>query len=212
MGSNIEDLVREGCQIVEVDKATHKAVGARDIRINKVCLTEVIENTEIRLALEKRFKGKKTLHLDPGFGDLVAWCLSTDSYKLCERNIERVSDTDIEQAWQFIDTTSVSSTKPCREIMVRYKGARSTVGFRREHIASPVSLRLRRPLGRNVVPSTLSSYSRRDSDGYGTLGEMMVEDCMRWILESPDPTSSALLLRSRLLQRDERSKDFGRHW
>lgn len=58
-----------------------------------------MESNEIRLAVEKRFKGKKTLHIDPGFRELVAWCLSTDSYKLCERNIEKVSDSDIELAW-----------------------------------------------------------------------------------------------------------------
>lgn len=212
MGSNIEDLVREGCQVIEVDKAAHRAVGPRDIRINRVCCSEVMDSNEIRLAVEKRFKGKKTLYVDPGFRELVAWCLSTDSYKLCEKNMDKVSDSDVELAWQFVDTTTVSSTKPCREIMSRYKGARSAVGFRREHIRTSSSANPHKPPTRNAVPSTLAQYTRKDSEGYSTLEEMMVEDCMQWVLKSPDPTSSALHLRSRLLQGHQRREDLGRHW
>ena len=212
MTSNVEDLVREGCQVIEVDKAAHRAVGPRDVRINRMCCSEVMDSNEIRLAVEKRFKGKRTLYEDPCFRELVAWCLGTDSYKLCEKNIERVSDVDIELAWQFIDTTSVSSTKSCREIMGRYKSARSAVGFRREHIRTSSRASPYKPLTRNAVPSTLARHTKKDSDGYDTLEEMMVEDCMQWVLRSPDPTSSALQLRSRLLQRHQGREDLRAHW
>lgn len=95
--------------------------------------------------------------------------------------------------------------------MGRYKGARSAVGFRREHIRTSPSIGSYKPSSRNAVPSTLSVYTKRDSECYDTLEEMMVEDCMQWVLKSPDPTSSALHLRSRLLQRNKRGKDLCGH-
>ena len=199
----MEELVREGCQVIEIDKASHRAVAPSDIRINTACGTEIMENTEIRLAIEKRFNGKRTLYADPGFKELVAWCLCTDSYKMCEKNVQRVSDADIELAWQFIDTASVSSTRPCREMVLRYKSGRSAVGFRREHVTQQPTPVRHRPLTRRGALSTVVPYTNVDSQGYRALEDILVEDCMKWVLESPDPTSSTLLLRSRLLQRDQ---------
>lgn len=211
MDANIENLIRDGCSIVDVDKAAHKAVGPSDIRVNRECFDEVMKSNEIRMAIDKRFNTKGTLYLYPGFRELVAWCLGTDSYKLCEKNLEKVSNKDIDLAWQFIDTTAVSSTKHCREVMDRYRGGRSSVGFRREHMRPYVTSAPRRQRRRNMVLPTLASYTERDCEGYGSLEDVMLEDCMHWILSSPDPTSSALHLRSRLLEGNKGRSDLGGH-
>lgn len=44
-------------------------------------------NNEIRLTMERRFKGKRTVYEVPKFSDLTLWCVATDSYKICERTL-----------------------------------------------------------------------------------------------------------------------------
>jgi len=207
----MEELVREGRQIVGVDGVAHRAVGPADIRIDKACCAEVVQSNEVRLAVEKRFKTKRTFYGEPGFGELVPWCLSTDSYKLCQRNLERVSDSDVDLVWQFIDTASVSSTRPCREIIGKYKGSRSAVGFRREHVRSAPSASSHLPPDGNTASPALVLHTRNDTEGYGTLNSLLTEDCMHWVTNSPDPTTSALRLRSRLLEGNKGSHDPWRH-
>jgi hypothetical protein len=207
MSSNIEDLVKSGSNIIEVGKAAHIAVAPTNIRMDRDCYDTVMENKEISLAVEKRFKGKRTLHENPGYKQLIAWCLSTDSYKLSEKNIEKVSNADIELAWQFIDTASVSSTKDCRDMISKYRGTRSGVGFRRQHTKSRSDRINRVRFSREAVSSTLLPHTEADSAGYDTLSEMLAEDCMHWIKQSPDPVGATLSLRSRLLKRYEGSSN-----
>ena len=155
---------------------------------------------EIMLALQKRFKNKRTLHGDPRFADILTWCMSTDSYKVCQKNFEGVSDSDVDLVWQFIDTLSVSSTRACRDVMNKFKGARSAVGFRREHTKPSVSPRTHRPGIRSAAPPALVPHSDKDKEGYNSLEDVITQDCMHWVLSSSDPTASALLLRSGLLE------------
>jgi hypothetical protein len=207
----MEGLIREGVQIVTMGNSQHVAVDSASIRVDKTCISEVEGNSEISLALDKRFKGKRTLYVEPGFKDLVTWCLCTDSYKFSEKNVEKVSDKDIEMAWQFVDTMSVSSTRQCRELILKYKGARSSVGFRREHMRPPSLRPVTRGSVRASGPSRLERYTDMDSKGYSTLNDMIAEDCMHWVRTSSDPVSTALLLRSRITQGNERRDDLGEH-
>jgi hypothetical protein len=211
MEYNIEDLAKETSNIVDVDQAAHKAVGPCDIRVDRDCIQEISGNNEIRLAIAKRFDGKRTLHGDPGFRDLVAWCLGTDSYKVCERNLERVHDKDIDLVWQFIDTISVSSTAQCRAIVAKYTNGRSSVGFRREHMRPLVVAPRKKVEDRRVAPSAIARYSEADSGGYESLRDLVLEDCMHWVLKSRDPLTSALQLRSRILEGSKGAQYPSRH-
>lgn len=208
---DVEKYAKLNVQIIETDQFSHRSIGPSDVRVNKACYAEISENKEIKLAVHKRFKGKKTVHGDPTFLELVLWCLSADSYKVCERNLDSVSNVDVEAAWQFIDTASVSSTKACRDVVTPYKEGRSAVGFRREHMAPLGKGRGWRPQDRNTVPSTLVGYSKLDCDGYETLGDLMTEDCMHWVLRSEDPLGSVLRLRSRLLEGGKGGHDLRTH-
>ena len=95
--------------------------------------------------------------------------------------------------------------------MCKFKGIRSVVGFRREHVQPSASPQAHRPGTRVTVPSVLVPHSDDDREGYSSLGELVTHDCMHWILSSPNPTSSALSLRSRLLQGDEGGQHRGAH-
>jgi hypothetical protein len=208
---NIEEYTRDNVSTVEVTGESHMTVGPSVIKINKASFAEVLKNREICLAIEKRFKGKRTLYGDPGFSELVAWCLATDSYKVRQKNLERVSDTDVELAWEFIDTMSVSSTKACRESIEKLKGRRSALGFRGNYVKRLGGRRRHNLCSRNAVPSTLLPHTELDREGYKALEDVIAEDCMHWVLGSADPVASALGLRSGLLEGRQGGHDLGAH-
>jgi hypothetical protein len=197
---SIGDYLKEGVSTVEISDGFHLVTGSSTIKINGQGWRAVQENNEIRLSVEKRFKGKKTVHGTPGFAELVKWCLATDSYKVCQGNLDKVCDSDVELAWEFIDTMSVSSTKRCRDTLGMLKGGRSATGFRRHHVGGTGGSRPKARVTRNAVPPTYVKHSDAGSGGYRTLEEAVLEDCMHWVRTSNDPVESALRLRSGLLE------------
>jgi hypothetical protein len=200
---DIVELLKEGYQAVEVDKTSHKAVSSKDIKIDTSRCIEILGNKEIQLAIDKRFKGKKTLYLSPGFKNLVVWCLATDSYKVCEKSLDKVSNVDIESVWQFIDTISVSSTEECRNLVSKCKGVRSSVGFSRSNVRAtpqrrPAILRLE-----TFSQPSLMDYDVQDSEGFGTLEEVQAHDCVTWALKSSDPLDTVIKMRSGISERNQ---------
>ena len=125
--------------------------------------------------------------------------MATDSYEVCQNVVESVSDTDVDLAWQFIDTLSVRSTRACRAMIAKFKGTRSAGGFRREHMRASASPLPHRPMVKHVPRPTLAGYSDKDREGYPSLDCLVAHDCMHWVLTSSDPTASALLFRSRFI-------------
>lgn len=84
--------------------------------------------------------------------------------------------------------------------MNEFKGIRFAVGFRRENTKATVDPRCSRPWMTAILPPVLAPYSDRDKEGYSSLEEVIAGDRMHWVLESDDPISSALSLRSRFLE------------
>ena len=174
-------------------------------RLDRECHAFISKNEEIMPAVQKRFKNKRTSHGDPGFAALVIWCTAMNSYKVCQANLIGVSDFDVDLAWQFIDTLSISSTKACRGIMNRFKGTKSAVGFKREQMRFSVGPCSFRPSARNVVPPTLVEYSDKDREGYRTDEDLVIQDCMHCVFKSPAPIASALLLRPGFIESNKGS-------
>ena len=129
--------------------------------------------------------------------------MSTDSYKVCQKDCEGIPNSDVDLVWQLIDTLSISSTRVCRDVMGKFKGARSVVGFRREHTKPSASPCTHKP-GTRITLSTLVPHIVMDKEVYSSLQGLITQDCIHWVLTFPDPIASALLLRFRLLEGNNR--------
>jgi len=207
----LEQHLRDGIPILETRDSSEHGTDRNCITVDSRAMELLVENEEVALAMRKKFKGKRTMYGEPKFSDLVLWCMSTSSYSVCERNFADVSNQDIARAWEFIDTTTVSSTASTRAMMLEFKLNRSATGFKRlnfEPIAFPPPGRL---LDRNCVPNVLVQSSMKENTGNTSMEEVLIEDCMYWIERSRDPLVATLKLRSTLLQRNKGFKNSEAH-
>lgn len=72
--------------------------------MNTEFLHQLGNSKEMKTAIAKRFHGKPTKHIYPPFPSLVHWVLSSDEYKVREANILSVSDDDITEVWDNLQT------------------------------------------------------------------------------------------------------------
>lgn len=200
---DVGEYLKDGYEVVDASMGDSVRSGHKDIKVDRHYYFSLKENREVNLALDKRFKGKRTLYSTPDFKDLVYLCLCSDGYKASSSSLHSVSDDDIALAWQFIDTVSVSSTVKCREVVNAGKGSRSGAGFSRSVKRRGIcSVRPKRPRGETVLggpPAVLIGAKHYSTEHY-SIDEVMLEDCMRWIERSEDPVRSAVLLRSNILR------------
>lgn len=92
----IDSYTKDNVKIVETDPDRYISLPSGSIMVNRTYDNKMRENNEITLALQKRFKNKRTLHGDPGFADIVVWCLSTDYYKISQENFNSISNSDVD--------------------------------------------------------------------------------------------------------------------
>ena len=173
-----------------------------DVKIDKQYHQLLQDNRELNLAVDKRFRGKRTLYCTPDYRSLVYLCLSTNAYRVSSSFFRSISDDDVTLAWQFIDTASVSSTAKCRLLINRGKRDRNGAGFARsmEKDNRTIERRARTRYGtrlsmQGAAPDDVKHYKTEHS----TLYEVAMEDCMRWLTHSPDPAKLAATLRSNIL-------------
>jgi len=200
---DIGDYLKEDYEVVDASLGDSTLSRRNDIKIDRHYQSVVQENREVSLALDKRFKGKRTFYDVPGYRDLVYLCLCSDGYKVSSSSLRNVSDDDVALAWQFIDTTSVSSTARCREIVNAGKSNRNGAGFLRSTKRhSGNSVQPRRARGEAVPggPPAVLAGTRHYNTEHNRIYDVMLEDCMRWITRSKDPVKSAALLRSNILR------------
>ena len=187
---DIEPYLKEGIHLALCNSNRRHASFPGAVSFDEQAYSELSDNKELALAIEKKFKGKRTSYGTPTYRDLVLWCLSTSRYSICSANLRDVSDAEVRKAWGMITTTSTSSTKTCSELMERHRNGRSEVGFSRERMPdAPVPKGSLRSLG-NVVPSSSMSYSTRDCEGHVTLEDVIAEDYVELSLNSGDPLSA----------------------
>jgi hypothetical protein len=199
---DIGEYLKEGSEVVDGSLGDATVARANCIKIDRLYYETVSTDRELNLALEKRFKGKNTLYITPNYATLVWLCLSTDGYKVSSANLNNVSDNDVSEAWQFIDTTSISSTKRCREMISLGKNNRSDTGFTRYSNTATrqkIKARVNRNRAAPTCIPTLLSAPRECGTEHDTIEDAMLEDCMRWVLDAGDPVKSATALRSNVL-------------
>lgn len=200
---DVGGYLRENFEVTDVSLGDSVVSGCNSIKIDRQYYSTISADAELGLALDKRFKSKHTLYRAPDYKELVWLCLSTDGYKVSSSSLNSVSDEDVSMAWQFIDTVSVSSTKRCREMTSLGKGGRNGAGFLRSRAA--LARQKPKPRANQTGmsfsgPPTVLTAPKQYSSEHDTIEEAMVEDCMRWVLESSNPTLSAMLLRSNILR------------
>jgi len=186
---DIEAYLKEGVHLVLCSSNRRHVTFPGAVSFDEQAYSELSRNKELALAIEKKFKGKRTSYGTPTYRDLVLWCLSTSQYNVCSANLRDVSDAEVRKAWGMIATTSTSSTRTCSELMERHRNGRSETGFSRERMPNvPTPKGPLRSLG-NVVPSDSTSYSIRDCEGHATLEDVIAEDYVELSLNSGDPLS-----------------------
>jgi hypothetical protein len=199
---DIGDYIKEGSELVDGSLGDSLASGLSCIKIDRQYYTTVSTDRELNLALDKRFKGKTTLYVNPSYATLVWLCLATEGYKVSSSNLNNVSDDDVSQAWEFVDTVSVSSTKRCREMISLGKNNRNSAGFLRSRTTA-VRLKAKARVNRvseslRGPPVVLQAGSEYDTE-HDTIEDAMLEDCMKWVSGSDDPVRSTVLLRTNIL-------------
>lgn len=67
----IDSYAKDNVKIVKTDPDRHISLPLGSIMVNRTCGGKVRENNETTLALQKRFKNKRTIYEDPGLADIV---------------------------------------------------------------------------------------------------------------------------------------------
>jgi hypothetical protein len=188
---DVSSTLRGGMHVTEVSSGDAHAAGPTTVLFDPAYAAELSGNREIQMAISKRFRGKVTVYGSPAFADLLVWCLSSDGYKVGEGFFERVSDSDVELVWHFIDTMRVSSTDHCRELVGRRLHNRDSTGFKRARSGiaraprpAPGSTRV--PTSPPVAVELLGGVSPE----HLTVEDVMVEDVLRCVLTSQDPAGA----------------------
>lgn len=203
---DICDFLAEDTELIESSLGDATVTHPTVIKVDTAYCKLIQLDREISLAAEKRFKGKHTLYGSPGYKDLVSWCLSTNGYAVSSGRLNSVSDDDVSLVWQFIDTMSVSSTERCRELINRGKGSRSGVGFSRcvsGKTKQPRNSKRERVGAKLRRPPTIVPFGDQNASEHDTVEHHITEDCMHWILSSPDPMGSYTALRDSLSNRHQ---------
>jgi hypothetical protein len=149
----ISQYLKKEVTIVKLSGVDSSTISKSTVGLNTSTYKAVISSIEMKLAVEKRFKRKTIIYEHSKFKEITAWCLTIDLYKVCAKNVRYVSNADIESAWEFIDTISVSSTETLRRIIQKSKKERSAVGFERKHTKHQF-LRVARSPKQSVSPSS----------------------------------------------------------
>lgn len=246
MLANIEDYLKSHVGATGSSGETEHVSLPISIELDTGTHALVAEGGEIAMAVEKRFKGKRTAYGEPSYRDIIAWCIASSSYEVSSKYLESVSDKDVEAAWEFLDTASVSSTPKTREALRKFKKTRSAAGFRKEHrvgaLPSITNGRMnsyhRRSkrlvcdaaggskhaldsavghiahtypaavgdegtrCGRNMVPPVLETSLSGHREGLDSIGDVLAEECIQWVIQSKDPCLLATRFRSSLLEFD----------
>lgn len=100
----MEQLLKEDVDIVYVSQGDIPPRRGCVIAMNTEFLHQLGNSKEMKTAIAKRFHGKPTKHIYPPFPSLVHWVLSSDEYKVREANILSVSDDDITEVWDNLQT------------------------------------------------------------------------------------------------------------
>lgn len=198
--ADLSSHLNHGYELADVSLGDSLCLDSNMLHVDFSYCSQVLENREMSLAVEKRFKNKRTAYGVPGYKELVAWCLASDSFNVREEVLDCVSNNDIELVWQFIDTMSVSSSPVCRELVMRGKGSRNSSAFTRT-LGRPASPRVRRAhIPRGLRPPVLEDCSDEPTEEHRTIDDIMAEDFVSLIRGSDDPLCSVESLRLKFLK------------
>jgi hypothetical protein len=146
---------------------------------------------EIRAAINKRFHGKSTRYVHPPFSTLVQWVLSSDEYKVREANVSSISNDDVTEVWEFIDTVKVSSSDTCRSMLAAMVGSRDRESFRRSigYPKTPPRAKVRGMKVPRIIPRMLT-VGTEVRGVHSTIEDVILEDALHMALSSSDPVGS----------------------
>lgn len=176
--------------VISTPNITH-ATNQHSVTVDLDLINELCASEELRKSMAKRLKSKVTVHSVPGMKDVVMMCLVTDGYKVSSRSFSCIDDMDVQTAWDFIDSSVVSSSDDTRNLLKRCTRGRSGDGFRRVRggvrrvgiVGRPVH---DTPEGRPVMVSEGISYT------HSSAADAALEDCLILLGSSSDPLSVAV--------------------
>lgn len=194
---NMEELLKDDIDIMLVSQGDLPKRGNSTIVISTLHMDSIENSSELNAALAKRFRGKTTVHSYPPYGQIVQWILATDGYKVREENLHSISNDDVVDAWEFIDTLKVSSSSSCRDMLSTMVSGRNGESFRRTLTTpkTPPKLKSKTVKAPRNKPEMLS-LERDVSVVHDTIDDAIVEDLMHWVKKSEDPLSTCRRLHS----------------
>lgn len=198
--SDMSDFAKEDVCIKGTDIGKMSSMVPGTIEVDPQYMSSLLLNEELKAALNKRFKDKRTVYLNPDFSSLVLWCLSTNSYSVNDKNLYNVDIRDVDSCWQFIDTMKVSSSDDCRELIARGSDGRDSLGFRRRTAPPGSNTRTNREPFNNQAVRIFSYLKKEDGhDSYRRehlyVEDIMAEDICKIYSELGDISSATRLFR-----------------
>lgn len=188
---DMEPLLRDGVDIVYVSQGDTPRRTGRVIVVNTEFLHQLERSAEMKAAIHKRFHGKATRYTQPTFHSLVHWVLSSEEYRVRDANMTSVSDDDVTEVWEFIDTMKVSSSEGCRLMLEPMIRSRDRESFRRT-IGYPKTPPRPRVKGMKV-PRTAPIMLRVGDELQGvhdTIDGAILEDAVHMTATSSDPVGA----------------------
>ena len=92
-------------------------------------LRECLSNPELTMSIKKRFSGQRHRRVRFIVETLVYMCLSTRGYSVNHTVVRGVDLEHMLYVWEFIQTSSVSSTPTLRRMLARLCDGRSREGY-----------------------------------------------------------------------------------
>lgn len=184
----MESLLKNGVDVIYVSQGDTQHRDGHVIVINTEFLYQLESSAELKAAILKRFHGKTTRYTYPTFRNLVHWVLSSNEYNIREANMSCVSDDDITEVWEFIDTIKVSSSEACRSMISTMIRSRDRESFRRA-VGYPRTAPRARVRGAKIPrkPPAIIPVGNTVQGVHSTIDAAVLEDTLHMAITSPDP-------------------------
>lgn len=191
MTEALSSLLRDDVDIMHVSRGDTRRRPESTVAVNVSYIQELNASRELNATIAKRFHGKCTRHTSPTYEQLVKWVLSSDGYKIREANLHMVSDEDVCDVWEFVDTMKVSSSDECRAMLHEMALGRGSEAFRRTmHIHKTPPRRAEKSV--RVPRDRPTMLKERDGVKYThkSIDDAIVEDMALFAISSEDPVAT----------------------